>query len=72
MAAGRILDFGAGIGIHTIAAALCPQLEQVVYCDLNPIHGNFVQSRAAKLGLSEKTLCSQEVSPTEVFDTIIC
>ena len=48
-ATDRVLDFGGGIGTHAIAAALCPQVEQVVYCDLNLIHCNFVQSRAAKL-----------------------
>lgn len=47
--ADRVLDFGGGIGTHAIAAALCPQVEQVVYCALNLIHCNFVQSRAAKL-----------------------
>ena len=72
MAAGRVLDFGGGIGTHAIAAALCPQVEQVVYCDLNPINFSFVQSRAAKLGLSDKITCCREVSPTEVFDAIIC
>ena len=71
-AADRVLDFGGGIGTHAIAAALCPQVEQVVYCDLNPIHGNFVQSRAAKLKLSDKISCYLEVSPTEVFQAIIC
>ena len=35
-AADRVLDFGGGIGTHAIAAALCPQVEQVVYCALNP------------------------------------
>jgi hypothetical protein len=71
-AADRLLDFGGGIGTHGIAAALCPQVEQVVYCELNPIHCNFVQSRAAKLGLSDKISSCLEVSPTEVFDAIIC
>ena len=71
-AAARVLDFGGGIGTHAIAAALCPQVEQVVYCDLKPIHCNFVQSRAAKLGLSDKISCCLEVSLTEVFDAIIC
>jgi predicted O-methyltransferase YrrM len=68
----RVLDFGRGIGTHAIAAALCPQVEQVVYCDLNPINCNLVQSRPAKLGLSDKISCCLEVSPTEVFDAIIC
>jgi SAM-dependent methyltransferase len=70
--ADRVLDFGGGIGTHAIAAALCPQVEQVVYCDLNPIHCNFVQSRAAKLGLSDKISCCLQVSPTEAFEAIIC
>ena len=70
-AAERVLDFGCGIG-HAIAAALCRQVEQVVYCHLNPIYCNFVQSRAAKLGLSDKIFCCLEVSPTEVFEAIIC
>ena len=71
-AADRVLDCGGGIGTHAIAAALCPQVEQVVYCALNPINCNFVQSRAAKLGLSNKISCSLEVSPTEVFEAIVC
>jgi len=72
MAPDRVLDFGGGIGTHAIAAALSPQVEQVVYCHLNPIHGNFVQSRAAKLGLSDKISCCLEVSQTEVYEAIIC
>ncbi len=68
----RLLDFGGGIGTHAIAAALCPQVEQVVYCDLHSIHCNFVQSRAAKLGLSDKISCCRQVSPTEFFAAIIC
>ena len=71
-AADLVLDFGGGIGTPAIAAGLCPQVEQEVYCDLNPIHCNFVQSRAANLGLSDKISCSLEVSPTEVFEAIIC
>jgi hypothetical protein len=72
MAAHRVLDCGGGIGTHGIAAALCPQVEQVVYCDLNPIHGKFVQNQAAKLGLSDKLSCCREGSPTEVCEAIIC
>ncbi len=71
MAADRVLDCGGGIGTHAIAGVLCPQVEQVVYCDLNPINCNFVQSRAAKLGLSDQISCCLEVSPTEVFEAII-
>ncbi|MEG4293449.1 class I SAM-dependent methyltransferase [Microcoleus sp. C2C3] len=71
-AADRVLDCGGGIGTYAIAAAICPQVEQVVYGDLNPINCNFVQSRAAKLGLIDKISCSLEVSPTEAFEAIIC
>jgi 2-polyprenyl-3-methyl-5-hydroxy-6-metoxy-1,4-benzoquinol methylase len=71
-AQGRVLDFGGGIGTHTIGAALSPQVEQVVYCDLNPISLDFVQSRAADLGLQDKIVFRCEVEPEEVFDTIIC
>jgi hypothetical protein len=72
MAAERVLDFGGGIGTHAIAGALCPQVEQVVYCALNPINFCFVQSRAAKLGLRDKISCCLEVSLTEFFEAIIC
>lgn len=71
-AADRVLDCGCGIGTHAIAAALCPQVEQVVYCHLNPIHCTFVQRRAAKLGLSDKIFCCLQVSPTKAFEAIIC
>ena len=71
-AADRVLACGGGIGTHAIAAALCTQVEQVVYCALNPIHCNFVQSRAAKLGLSDKTSCCLQVSLTEALEAIIC
>lgn len=53
-AQGRVLDFGGGIGTHTLGAALCPQVEQVIYYDINPINRDFVQYRAEKMGLGEK------------------
>jgi len=71
-AKGRVLDFGGGIGTHAIAAALCPEVEQVVYCDINPINRDFVQSRVSQMGLGEKVLCCLDL-PNEVsFDTILC
>lgn len=69
---GRVLDFGGGIGTHAIAAALCPEVTQVVYCDLNPINYNFVKHRIHQLGLESKISCCTELSPTETFDTINC
>jgi 2-polyprenyl-3-methyl-5-hydroxy-6-metoxy-1,4-benzoquinol methylase len=70
-AQGRLLDFGGGIGTHTIGAALCPQVEQVVYCDINPINRDFVRYRAEQLGLSEKIIFCLEMPEQEAFDTII-
>lgn len=70
-ALGRVLDFGGGIGTHTIAAALCPQVEQVFYCDINPISHEFVRYRAEQIGLSNKITFCQEIPPEETFDTIV-
>jgi 2-polyprenyl-3-methyl-5-hydroxy-6-metoxy-1,4-benzoquinol methylase len=70
-ARGRVLDFGGGIGTHTIAAALCPEVEQVVYCDINPINCDFVQYRAEQMGLSKKIICCSELSLEQNFETIL-
>ncbi|MGA9380243.1 MAG: SAM-dependent methyltransferase, partial [Phormidium sp.] len=51
-AEGRVLDFGGGIGTHTICAALCPQVEQVIYCEINPINRDFVDYRIKQMGLN--------------------
>jgi 2-polyprenyl-3-methyl-5-hydroxy-6-metoxy-1,4-benzoquinol methylase len=69
-AQGRVLDFGGGIGTHAIAAALCPQVEQVIYCDINPINCDFVRYRAEQIGLSQKILCCLTVPPDITFNTI--
>ncbi|GBE94792.1 class I SAM-dependent methyltransferase [Nostoc cycadae] len=69
---GRVLDFGGGIGTHTIAAALSPQVEQVIYCDINPINRNFVEYRAKELGLNDKITFYLEIPPNINFDTILC
>ncbi len=71
-ARGQVLDFGGGIGTHAIAAALCPEVSHVVYCDINPINYNFVQHRIQQLGLESKITCCTSISPTETFDTITC
>ncbi|BAY32094.1 hypothetical protein NIES2107_39800 [Nostoc carneum NIES-2107] len=71
-AQGRVLDFGGGIGTHTLGAALCPQVEQVIYCDLNPVNRDFVQYRAEQMGLSKKIICYLELPAAETFDTILC
>jgi len=69
---GRVLDFGGGIGTHAIAAALCPQVTEVVYCDINPVNRAFVTFRAQALGLSHKLKCYETVPTDAPFDTIIC
>jgi SAM-dependent methyltransferase len=71
-AKGKVLDFGGGIGTHAIAAALCPEVSQVVYCDINPINNQFVKHRIEQLGLESKISCRLELEPTETFDTINC
>ena len=70
-AQGQVLDFGGGIGTHTIAAALCPQVEQVIYCDINPVSREFVQYRTKQLGLSKKIIICDQIPPEETFDTIV-
>ncbi|MGA1625414.1 MAG: class I SAM-dependent methyltransferase, partial [Prochlorothrix sp.] len=71
-AQGEVLDFGGGIGTHAIAAALCPQVSQVTYCDANPVNLAFVTYRAQQLGLSEKLHCCGTMPETPQFDSIIC
>ncbi|MBD2153411.1 class I SAM-dependent methyltransferase [Leptolyngbya sp. FACHB-16] len=71
-AKGHVLDFGGGIGTHAIAAALCPDVEQVTYVDINPINRAFVQTRIRDLGLEKKLHCLSELDLTQSFDTILC
>ncbi|AKG21741.1 class I SAM-dependent methyltransferase [Calothrix sp. 336/3] len=71
-ACGTVLDFGGGIGTHAIAAALCPKVEQVTYCDINPINIDFVRYRAQDMGLAEKINFCQEIPENASFDTILC
>ncbi|NJO21350.1 MAG: class I SAM-dependent methyltransferase [Spirulinaceae cyanobacterium RM2_2_10] len=71
-AQGRVLDFGGGIGTHTLGAALSPQVQAVVFCDLNPLHREFVTYRAAQLNLTDKITCCEAIAPDESFDTILC
>jgi len=70
-AKGRVLDFGGGIGTHSIAAALSPNVREVIYCDINPVNRNFVEHRVRQLGLSHKLSCRAEIDAEESFDTVI-
>ena len=58
---GRVLDFGGGIGTHAIGAALSPNVNQVVYVDINPINRDFVEFRSKQLGLDKKIVLSGEI-----------
>lgn len=71
-ARGTVLDFGCGIGTHAIAAALCPQVEQVVCVDLSPVNLAFVSHRASLLGLTQKMVYRDTLQDTDQFDTILC
>jgi SAM-dependent methyltransferase len=71
-ARGIVLDFGSGIGTHALAAALCPAVEKVYYCDLNPILRQFIQLRAEQLGLGEKLIPCTDLSAIARVDTICC
>jgi len=68
-AKGRVLDFGGGIGTHTLAIARCPAVEQVIYCDINPINRGFVDYRARQLGLDQKIQIQAELPDILDFDT---
>ncbi|NEQ76505.1 MAG: class I SAM-dependent methyltransferase [Okeania sp. SIO2C9] len=71
-AKGRVLDFGGGIGTHSFAAALCPNVTEVQYLDVNPINCNFVLERSEKLGLSDKIQVTSKLEIDNSFDTIMC
>jgi SAM-dependent methyltransferase len=72
-ARGVVLDFGGGIGTHSLTAAHCPQVTKVIFWDLNPVHREFVQFRARQLGLSDKIVFPPDLEPkTGAFDTILC
>jgi len=71
-AQGQVLDFGGGIGTHTIAAALNPAVDRVFYCDLNPVLTQFVRERVAKLGLTEKVWFGTMPPADQQFATVLC
>lgn len=70
-AKGLVLDFGGGIGTHTIGAAFCPKVEKVFYCDINPVNENFVRHRVEELGLTKKVDFLTKIELDQSFDTIM-
>ena len=73
-ASGRVLDFGGGIGTHSIAAASLDKVDHVWFVDLNPVNREFVQSRANDLGLSHCLSVHRDLESTGQvqFDTLVC
>ncbi len=71
-AQGTVLDFGGGIGTHAIAAGLCPKVERVFYCDINPFLRQLVQQRVTQLGLGHKIICCAALPEATAIDTVLC
>ena len=71
-AKGDVLDFGGGIGTHSIAATCCPEVKSVTYCDINPISRDFVQYRTQQLQVQDTLSCQSQLADDALFDTIIC
>ncbi len=71
---GKVLDFGGGIGTHSIAAAALEKVDHVYFVDLNPYNREFVLERAKKLGIGELISVHRDLESIEAikFDTLIC
>ena len=69
-ASGAVLDFGGGIGTHSIGAALVPGVSRVDYVDLNPVNRAFVAHRVEDLQLSQVNVLSEPA--LDRYDTILC
>ena len=71
---GNLLDFGGGIGTHSLAAASLPEVDHVFFVDLNPENRSFVQARSKDLGVDKYLSVHRDLESTgEIkFDTLIC
>ncbi len=71
---GKVLDFGGGIGTHSLAAAGMNGVEHVYFVDLNPKNREFLIERANKLGVRELISVHRDLASTGnvQFDTLIC
>jgi len=69
-----VLDFGGGIGTHSLANAMSSEVEQVFFVDINETNRNFVEFRAKELGVAKKLTFCKTIKDTQIakFDTIIC
>ncbi len=73
-AGGQVLDFGGGIGTHSLALAALKTVDHVWFVDLNPLHREFVEVRAAALGLEGNISVHRSLEETDdiSFDTLVC
>ncbi len=73
-ATGHVLDFGGGIGTHSLYAASLKEVKHVWFVDLNPQNRDFVQQRAKRLGLENLITVHRDLESTGKikFDTLIC
>ncbi len=71
---GKVLDFGGGIGTHSLFAASLGKVEHVYFVDLNPQNREFVRDRARSLGLCDEISVHRDIESTNVkeFQTLIC
>lgn len=69
-----VLDFGGGIGTHSLANAMSKNVEHVFFIDINKTNRDFVKFRAEKLGLKKKISFYKSINETNIdkFDTVIC
>ena len=73
-ASGKVLDFGGGIGTHSLAASFLPDVEHVWFVDLNPQNRSFVEYRSKELGIENKISVLRDLENTSdvIFDSIVC
>ena len=71
---GNVLDFGGGIGTHSLAAAVLPDVKHVWFVDLNPQNRGFVEQRARQLGVQDLVSVHRDLDSLKSvkFDTVIC
>jgi len=73
-ARGKVLDFGGGIGTHSLAASYLSDVEHVWFVDLNPQNRSFVEQRAKQLGIEDRITVQRDLESISdvIFDSIIC
>ncbi len=71
---GHVLDFGGGIGTHTLYAASLEEVDHVFFVDLNPKNRSFVELRSKMLGLEDKISFHRDINSLGqvLFDSVIC